>query len=136
MTVSGEQRQSTLAIALPRTVEAPSRARAAVGGLSADVDLDPGIRQTLLLLVSEVVSNAVLHSCAGPDSEICLEAIVREDAVRITVTDEGDGFVPGPRDPSRIDGGYGLFLVEKAASRWEVQPGSPTRVWFELDFDV
>jgi anti-sigma regulatory factor (Ser/Thr protein kinase) len=136
MTVSGEQRQSTLAISLPRSVRAPSQARAAIASLSADLDLDRRLAQTLLLLVSEVVSNAVLHSVAAEDSEICLEAAVRDDAVRITVTDDGQGFVPGPRDPTRVDGGYGLFLVEKAASRWEVQPGAPTRVWFELDLEV
>jgi anti-sigma regulatory factor (Ser/Thr protein kinase) len=135
MTVSGEQRQSTLALSLARTVEAPAQGRAAIAGLSADLDLDPRLRHTLLLLVSEVVSNAVLHSSAAADSEICLEAAVRDDAVRITVTDAGEGFVPGPRDPDRVEGGYGLFLVAKAASRWEVQPGAPTRVWFELDLD-
>jgi anti-sigma regulatory factor (Ser/Thr protein kinase) len=135
MTVSGEQRQSTLALSLARTVEAPAQGRAAIAGLSADLDLDPRLRQTLLLLVSEVVSNAVLHSSAAADAEIRLEAAVRDDAVRITVTDGGEGFVPGPRDPNRIEGGYGLFLVAKAASRWEVQPGAPTRVWFELDLD-
>ena len=135
MTVSGEQRQSTLAIALPRSVQAPSQARAAIASLSADVELDRRVVQTLLLLVSEVVSNAVLHSAAAADSEICLEAAVREDAVRITVTDDGEGFIPGPRDPARLEGGFGLFLVAKAASRWEVQPGAPTRVWFELDLE-
>ena len=135
MTVSGEQRQSTLALSLARTVEAPAQSRAAIAGLSADLDLPRRLRQTLLLLVSEVVSNAVLHSSAPADAEICLEAAVRDDAVRITVTDAGEGFVPGPRDPDRIEGGYGLFLVAKAASRWEVQPGAPTKVWFELDLD-
>ena len=36
------------------------------------------------------------------------------------------------RDPMRTDGGYGLYLVEKVASRWGVDSTSPTKVWFEL----
>jgi hypothetical protein len=50
----------------------------------------------------------------------------------VSVTDAGEGFVPSRRDPARVEGGYGLYLLEKAASRWGVDAGSPTTVWFEL----
>jgi anti-sigma regulatory factor (Ser/Thr protein kinase) len=133
MSVSGKQSTPGLELSLPRTVEAPGIARSAMAELSVGLELAGRARQTLLLLVSEVVSNAVLHSRGPADAAIALEAAVRDDAVRITVTDAGEGFTPGPRDPERLDGGYGLFLLEKAASRWDVQRGAPTRVWFEID---
>ncbi len=89
-------------------------------------------RQTLLLLVSEVVSNAVLHS-SGPDEErIGFSASASEDAVTVSVTDAGEGFTPGEQCTGRPDGGFGLQILECAASRWGVDCEGQTRVWFEL----
>jgi anti-sigma regulatory factor (Ser/Thr protein kinase) len=99
-----------------------------------EIELDGPVLQTLILLVSEVVSNAVLHSAAPPDEDVGFSAAVYDGTVRVTVTDGGDGFVPCARDPKRIEGGYGLYLLEKAAARWGVEGGAATSVWFELDF--
>lgn len=121
-----------LELALKRNVQAPAVARAALSGLCEDLGLDGTVRQTMVLLVSEVVSNAVLHSSGPADAEITVRAKVTPDAVRVAVIDAGEGFTPAERDPTRIDGGYGLFLLEKSASRWGVEPRSPTTVWFEV----
>jgi anti-sigma regulatory factor (Ser/Thr protein kinase) len=121
-----------LELALERNVQAPAIARAAISGLCDDLRLDGSIRQTLLLLVSEVVSNAVLHSTGPADAGITVTATVTPHAVQVAVTDPGEGFTPAERDPARMEGGYGLFLLEKAASRWGVDATIPTRVWFEV----
>jgi anti-sigma regulatory factor (Ser/Thr protein kinase) len=121
-----------LELGLQRDVEAPAIARAAMAGLCDDLHLDRALRQTLVLLVSEVVSNAVLHSDGPSDGAITIAAKVSKDTIRIAVTDGGEGFTPGERDPARVDGGYGLYLLEKTASRWGVDPSPPTSVWFEL----
>jgi anti-sigma regulatory factor (Ser/Thr protein kinase) len=121
-----------LELALERNVQAPAIARAAISGLCQDLRLPDTLRQTLVLLISEVVSNAVLHSSGPPDAPITVTAMVTPEVFRITVTDAGDGFTPAQRDPARVEGGYGLFLLEKAASRWGVEASSPTTVWFEL----
>ncbi|HEV2922464.1 MAG TPA: ATP-binding protein [Solirubrobacteraceae bacterium] len=121
-----------LELALERNVQAPAIARAAISGLCEDLRLGGSLRQTLVLLISEVVSNAVLHSDGPADAPITLTATVRQDVFHVSVTDAGDGFTPGQRDPARVEGGYGLFLLEKAASRWGVEERSPTTVWFEL----
>jgi anti-sigma regulatory factor (Ser/Thr protein kinase) len=129
----GSQAQpKPLRLALARNVEAPGIARAAVSEMSAELDLSPSAAHTLLLLVSEVVSNAVLHSAGPPDAPIGLTADVSDEAITIAVTDAGEGFVPRRRDPTRTGGGYGLYLLEKAASRWGVDGDTATRVWFEL----
>ena len=137
---SRKRRQRTAAppleMALSRNVEAPGVARAAVAELCRDVGVNGSLRQTLVLLVSEVVSNAVLHSSGPADASIGLTAAIGEEAVRVTVTDAGDGFTPGRRDPSRADGGYGLYLVEKAATRWGVDPSPSTSVWFEIQLNA
>jgi anti-sigma regulatory factor (Ser/Thr protein kinase) len=88
--------------------------------------------QTVVLLVSEVVSNAVRHSDAPSHTPIDLEASVTRDWVRVVVADGGGGFTPRRRDPSRLSDGYGLYLLEKATSGWGVEAAGGTTVWFEL----
>lgn len=121
-----------LELALRRNVQAPAVARAAISGLCNDLQLDGTVRQTIVLLVSEVVSNAVLHSSGPAEADVTVTARVTPDSVRVEVIDAGDGFTPAERDPTRIDGGYGLFLLEKSASRWGVESSRPTTVWFEV----
>jgi anti-sigma regulatory factor (Ser/Thr protein kinase) len=121
-----------LELALERNVQAPAIARAAISGLCQDLRLGGSLRQTLVLLISEVVSNAVLHSSGPAEAPITVTADVTPDVFRVTVTDAGDGFTPSRRDPERVEGGYGLYLLERAASRWGVETTSPTTVWFEL----
>jgi anti-sigma regulatory factor (Ser/Thr protein kinase) len=123
----------SLRLELPRDARAPAFARAAVSGLCHEPDFPPSQRQTLILLVSELVSNAVLHSTGPADVPILLAATVAEEMIRIAVSDAGLGFSRGtPRDAARGEGGYGLYLVNKAASRWGVHERGGTRVWFEL----
>ena len=125
-----------LVLELQRNVEAPGIARAAMADVSEELRLSGPNFQTLVLLVSEVISNAVVHSNGPQDAPIGLTAAVVDDVVRVTVTDAGEGFIPAERDPDRIEGGYGLYLVAKAASSWGVETGPPTSVWFELPVDA
>jgi anti-sigma regulatory factor (Ser/Thr protein kinase) len=123
----------TMQISLERDPQAPSLARAAVVGFTEKSEIAPEETATLTLLVSEVVSNAVLHSDAPPATGILLCArLLDEGAVRVEVTDRGSGFTAIPRDPAQPQGGYGLYLVEKQANRWGVDREGGTRVWFEL----
>lgn len=84
-----------------------------------------------ILLVSELVTNAVLHG--GDDGELVIEA--RAGCLRCSVHDSGGGQPrrrhAGPHDLS----GRGLAIVETLAPRWGVdpRPGSGKIVWFELD---
>lgn len=122
---------SRLEIELSRGRGAPGQARRALRRL--DGRLSAGERSTLTLLVSELVTNAVLHA-DGAGGVVRLRVEVSDDAVHVAVADAGSGFVkrpPVPREGGR--GGYGLFLVEQMASRWGVERGGGAEVWFELD---
>jgi anti-sigma regulatory factor (Ser/Thr protein kinase) len=133
MRASGRDRaRPSLELRLERDVRAPAIARAAVSEELEAAGIDGSFGQTIVLLVSEVVSNAVRHSSAPEDSSIALAASVSDAAVRISVTDAGEGFTPRPRDPERLGDGYGLFLLERAATSWGVELQSGTTVWFEL----
>ena len=123
---------SSLRLELERNVRAPAIARSAVSEQLLAMGLDGSFGQTVVLLVSEVVSNAVRHSNGPADAAISLAATVSEEAVRVAVTDAGEGFTPRPRDADRLGDGYGLYLLEKAASSWGVECDGGTTVWFEL----
>ncbi len=81
------------------------------------------------LLVSELVTNAVVHA----RTDVTLHVMIRHGVLRIEVTD-GSPVVPTPRRPSGLAGtGRGLQLVDRLANRWGVQKsrGGKT-IWFEL----
>ncbi len=124
--------QVELQLTLERTVQAPAMARAAVARRCDQLELDASLTQSLILLVSEVVSNAVRHSSGDPAAPIELSASFGERTIRVAVTDAGHGFTPRPRDPTRTHDGYGLYLLEKVSSRWGVESEGDTKVWFEL----
>ena len=89
-------------------------------------------RGVLRLLVSELVTNSVRH-VSGSAEPVVLAVRIGAAAIRVEVLDGGDGFTPGNLEPRGADGGFGLFLVERMASRWGVDTRDGTRVWFELD---
>jgi anti-sigma regulatory factor (Ser/Thr protein kinase) len=118
-----------LSIRIPGGPGAPAEARSALRRF--DPELRPELMQTVALLASELVSNAVLHG-RGDSITLCFE--VRQAHVRVEVGDDGEGFSGGPLppDPGRR-GGWGLYMVDELASRWGVADGRGTRVWFEID---
>jgi anti-sigma regulatory factor (Ser/Thr protein kinase) len=134
----GPQAQASeqLRIELHRDPQAPAAARAAVRTWCPALAGGPPRRETLLLLVSELVTNAVRHSRGPAEAPIRLTAGIAGEAVRVAVTDAGEGFTARARpqrDPDRMTvGGHGLYVVDQAASRWGVDRVGGTRVWFEV----
>jgi len=124
---------SSLRMELARDVNAPGLARAAVFEQLLTAGVDGELGQTAMLLVSEVVSNAVRHSQGPADAAIAMEATITAGGLRVAVTDAGEGFTPRPRDPEQPGAGYGLYLLERSASSWGVESDGGTTVWFELD---
>jgi two-component sensor histidine kinase len=108
--------------------EAPTRARAALGGVNGSL---AGLSQSVRLLVSELVTNSVKHAGAGPDQFIEVELTSSSRGVRVEVADRGPGF--DPSGARREPGGFGLLLVEQIADRWGVDFDNGSRVWFEID---
>jgi anti-sigma regulatory factor (Ser/Thr protein kinase) len=128
---AGDQGQmASLELDIERGRHAPAISRAAISGLCERVGLTGARCHTLRLLVSELVTNAVLHSEAPPTSPIRLAADSDNDRVRVEVADGGRPFTPP--DAARARGGWGLRLVEKEARCWGVEDVHGTMVWFEL----
>ncbi|MGW1890012.1 ATP-binding protein [Streptomyces sp. NPDC002004] len=123
-----------------------ARSRLAGCGIEADEPL----AETLILLVSELVTNAVVHTgCPavlrmllpgapdkapdGPDGPDEADAVSRE-TVRLEVADTS-ARPPRPRHAEGDDtNGRGLELVDGLADRWGWQrEGAGKRIWCEVD---
>ncbi|MER6726720.1 ATP-binding protein [Streptomyces rochei] len=88
--------------------------------------------EDVLLVVSELVTNACLHA-EGPEE---LSITCEKKVIRLEVSDRGTG-QPAPRTPHRAGrpGGHGMFIVQRLCLDWGVvrTPGVPgKRVWAEL----
>jgi serine/threonine-protein kinase RsbW len=122
------------AFSLNGGVEAASAARRAV--LAGDGAVPAFIRDDVLLLVTELVTNAVRHGAVGPDRSLRVELKRRPRQVRVEVADPGPGFTAVPtRLKGKESNGWGLLLVDRIAERWGVKRrASGTCVWFEIRF--
>ncbi|MER6092799.1 ATP-binding protein [Streptomyces bluensis] len=88
--------------------------------------------EDVLLVVSELVTNACLHT-EGPDE---LWITCDNKVLRIEVSDRGGG-EPAPRTPHRAGrpGGHGMFIVQRLCLDWGVirTPGATGKtVWAEV----
>jgi hypothetical protein len=88
--------------------------------------------EDVLLVVSELVTNACLHA-EGPDE---LVLVCDDKVIRLEVSDRGTG-QPAPRTPHRAGrpGGHGMFIVQRLCLDWGVvrTPGRAGKtVWAEL----
>jgi anti-sigma regulatory factor (Ser/Thr protein kinase) len=109
-------------VTIPAGAEAAARARAWLQPLAP---MMTGLRmQDLLLAVSEIVTNAVLHAGLARGDPIRLSRSVTADSVVVTVTDGGPGFTPDRSEwpgPDEV-GGRGLLIVAKVCERVLVDP--------------
>ena len=86
-----------------------------------------------LLLISELVTNSVLHGGPANGAPITLRLALEAGAVRLEVTDPGEHGAVLRRPPDQTQGGgFGLDLVARLAASWGVDDRGGTRVWFLL----
>ena len=85
------------------------------------------------LVISELVTNSLQHS-GRTDQQVDVAIRAGPDALRLEVRDAGPGFEPTPPSAGPPPGvsGWGLFIVDRLASRWGTRPGG--MVWAELDY--
>jgi anti-sigma regulatory factor (Ser/Thr protein kinase) len=86
------------------------------------------------LLVSELVTNSVIHAALSPDQGVDLKIAHPPSRIRVEVADQGKPFKPRMR--TRPDGAsrWGLFLLDQMADRWGIDRLERGKtVWFEVD---
>ena len=90
----------------------------------------PDLVDKACLVVSELVSNAILHAPGGCELRLRSSG----SSLRIEVLDQGDG-TPDPRGPAEDgEGGRGLQIVSTLSFAWGVEAAGGDRkaVWAEL----
>jgi anti-sigma regulatory factor (Ser/Thr protein kinase) len=93
------------------------------------------LEETAVLLVSELVGNAVRYACTGLVLEVRLEAY--GTCLRVEVLDANPN-PPLPRAPAALDeSGFGFVLIEALADKWGVRETATGKgVWVELNTDT
>jgi anti-sigma regulatory factor (Ser/Thr protein kinase) len=92
---------------------------------------DPDTRDVVLLLISELVTNAVVHA----RSTVTIDLAVTDDGpVHVNVHDESTVRPTARRHQSDRPGGRGMHLLESMAARWGVEESRTGKsIWFEVD---
>ncbi|XQE81432.1 ATP-binding protein [Streptomyces microflavus] len=101
---------------------------------------DEPLAETLILLISELVTNAVVHTGCPAVLRMLFGGAGASGAggtVRVEVADASD-CPPRPRHAEGDDtNGRGLELVDGLADRWGWQPeGAGKQIWCEVDRSV
>lgn len=109
---------------LPVGPSAPSQARRAVRGIAT---LPEETRADALLLVSELVTNAVIHAELSAADTVRLTLLRDGDRLVIEVDDRGApsdrrrGIAAGEVRADTPGAGLGLKIVDRLAEHWQVQ---------------
>lgn len=108
--------------------ESVAEARALVRDLLVDADRDDLV-ETAVLLVSEVVTNALLY--AG--TPIDVGAVIDDDGLRVEVSDGSDHAPSRRRYATTAGTGRGMLMLEQMVDDWGItrHRGGKT-VWFRL----
>ncbi|MEU8249326.1 ATP-binding protein [Nonomuraea sp. NPDC048916] len=120
-----------LLVRFPGVPSQVSRARELVTGV---LGRDHPLYNDCVLLLSELATNAILHSRSGEGGSFQVSVHVSGALVRVWVRDGGsDGAPCACRTGPQSTGGRGLPLIEALSHRWGLtRENGATTVWFEL----
>lgn len=109
-------------------LSAPARARTALKAFNGSLD---EFRDDVELLITELVTNAVVHAGANSDTPIGVRVEAAPHAIRAEILHPGPPFEARPRPDEQK---FGLHLVDQLTDRWGSEPVAElNRTWFELD---
>jgi GAF domain-containing protein len=120
---------TTTVLTLPPTGRSAATARRALEQVLGDTELT-GVLDEALLLVTELVTNAVVH--AGTEIELRIDT---DPDLHIEVVDRSPGSLPvvQPAPAETREGGRGVFLLDALANEWGTRHfGGGKSVWFRL----
>jgi len=115
----------------------PSSVAVARGRIAADLSsagLIGGTIADATLVLSELLSNAILHAHPLPDERVRVAWVLSPAALEVLVSDGGGATRPHPAHPALSStSGRGLTIVEHLCSSWGVRADERgTTVWAVL----
>jgi anti-sigma regulatory factor (Ser/Thr protein kinase) len=132
--VPTDARAVTLAVNVPHQGHGVSLARHAFATDLASVGVTDDVRQDVMLVISELVSNAVRHAAALPGDSVGVTCGINDDCLHIEITDGGSLTRPSPEVATVFaQGGRGLDIVRMISREWGVtQDGDTVTVWADV----
>ncbi|MEU4233753.1 ATP-binding protein [Nonomuraea sp. NPDC026600] len=109
-------------VVLPGVAQSVAVARHCVGEMLAAAG--HRVVEDARLIVSELITNALIHSASGLQGGVVTVEVVAVNAeiVRVEVSDDGSDTVPRARESGDDDcHGRGLWLVEQISLKWGVR---------------
>jgi anti-sigma regulatory factor (Ser/Thr protein kinase) len=94
-------------------------------------DLTPELQDAVILMVSELATNALVHAASG--FQLTIDRT--KTRLRVSVADLGAGVPSLQSPPSRQPHGRGLRIVEELSDEWGTSeaPKKGKTVWFRLN---
>ena len=116
---------------LPANRNAPGAARKLLGFCFAHA-LGAGALSDAQLLISELVTNSLVHGELGDGASIVVRMHLHTEALRLEVHNRGSAgsIAANGGDPGRSRG-HGLDIVRSLGTRWGVLRGMDTCVWVD-----
>jgi anti-sigma regulatory factor (Ser/Thr protein kinase) len=124
----------TVHVELPAVPQSAARARQLVENTLRAREVDAQIVETAVLLTSELITNAIMHTNHGP---LTLDVGNNGIRIRISVGDTSSELPSVAPLNEETEHGRGLWLVQILADHWGAQRhhSSGKSVWFELAAD-
>jgi len=117
---------NTFRFVLDSTYEESERVPDFVENMQGEADLNDDETSTLMLLLSEAVTNAIKHGNQEDETKkVIVEIEVSPDSIVSTVKDEGEGFDPAStknplKEENLLDStGRGVFLINELSDSSE-----------------
>lgn len=113
---------TTKSLTLSSKFDEVKRVESFVDELQEWTGLSNDIHGNILLALNEAVTNAIVHGNKQDESKkVFIEAVQEDNTLKISITDEGEGFdplsLPDPLKDENLlkEGGRGIYLMEQFA---------------------
>lgn len=134
MATRAKPSEQPVTVAVPHERTGVRMARHAFADQLDAVGVPPEDRDDALLVLSELVSNAVRHAAPLPSGEILVRWQVADDILHVEITDGGAGTRPHASVAALSAlSGRGLDIVRTVSTQWGVTEGDGSvTVWAEV----
>jgi anti-sigma regulatory factor (Ser/Thr protein kinase) len=121
-------------VTVPHERHGVSLARHAFADEMAAVGVPPAERDDAMLVLSELVSNAIKHATALPGGDVRVRWAIRDDTLHIEITDGGATTRPNALVAAMSAiGGRGLDIVRTLCRQWGVtEETDSVTVWADV----
>ena len=133
---SAEGRVWRLELTVPADLSALAEVRRSFDAFG----LPPRVRDEAQLLVTELLSNSIRHAALRADERIRIWAGWSGRRLKVIVRDRDNskpsqpvGIAGSIRPAPGAESGWGLFIVNRLATRWGAIHDGGSGYWFELD---